>query len=181
MTAIEAPLKCGCADPGSGVQSRCQAGGAAPGDAVVEALDHDLAADRPRSLRGRLQERGQPAGLDLGVGVRGGHEAVGRARGQQALARDVHAEPSRGADAERRALDDVQAQVARRQGGALAGRVGAAVEDEDDLVGVARDAALGGQRGDAGPDERLFVARRHGDDGSQPGHAWSSSRRRAAS
>ena len=56
--------------------------------------------------------------------------------------------PSRRAapDAERRALDDVQAQVAGRLRGALARRVGAAVEDEDDLVGVARDAALRGQR-----------------------------------
>ena len=54
--------------------------------------------------------------------------------------------------------------------GALARRVGAAVEDEDDLVGVARDPALRGQRADAAPDERLLVARRHGDDGAQRAH-----------
>jgi hypothetical protein len=166
---------------GQGVQSRRQAGGPAPRDAVVEALDHHLAADRPRSGRGRRQERRQPAGLDLGVGVGGGHEAVRRSRGQQSLARDVHPQPSRGAHAERWALDDVHAQVARGPHGALARGVGAAVEDEDDLVGVARHAALAGQRADAGADEGLLVARRHGDHRSQGGHAPPSSRRRAAS
>ena len=167
--------------PGQGAQPRRQADGPAPREAVVEAVDHHLAANRLRSVRGRLQERRQPAGLDLGVGVRGGHEAVGRSRGEQPFARDVHAQPSRGAHAERWALDDMQAQVARGLQSVLARGIGAAVQDEDDLVGIARHAALSRQRGDAGADEGLLVPRRHRDDRSQRGHAPRSSRRRAAS
>ena len=105
----------------------------------------------------------------------------GRAGRQQPLAGDVHAQPPRGADAQRRALDDVQAQVAGRLDRALARRVGAAVEDEDDLVGVARDPALRGQRAHAAPDERLLVAGRDGDHGARRAHPASSRLRRAAS
>ena len=181
VTAIEAPLKCGCAAPGRARSRRGQPGGAASRDAVLEVLDHDLAADGPGPALGGLQQRRQPAGLDLGVGVRGGHEAVRRAGLQQPLAGDVHAQPARGADAQRRALDDVQAQVARRLHRALARRVGAAVEDEDDLIGVARDPALRGQRLHAAPDERLLVAGGDRDHGEQRAHAPSSRLRRAAS
>jgi hypothetical protein len=155
--------------------------GPAPGGRVAQALDHHLAADRAGAFARGLQERRQPAGLDFRVGVGGGHEAGGLAGAQKALAGQVHAQPPRGPDAERRALDDTQAQIARGLQGALARGVATAVEDQDDLVGVARDAVLRGERAHAAPDELLLVARRHADDRPQRAHGPSSRRRRAAS
>ena len=161
--------------------ARRQPGGPPPRDADVEALDLHVAADRLRSIGRGFEQRGQPAWLHLGVGVGRDDQTVGRARGQETLAGDLHAKPSRGSDTEWRALDDVQAQIARRLQGALARRVGAAVEDEDDRVGVGRHLALRRDGPQAPPDAGLLIARRYGDDRSQRAHPPSSSRWRPAS
>jgi hypothetical protein len=136
---------------------------------------------RASAALGSLEQRGQPAGLDLGVGVGGGHEPVGHTGRHEPLAGDVHAEPAGGAHAQRWALDDVQAQVAGRARGLLARGVGASRRARGRPRSVARDPALARQRPDAAPDEELLVAGRHADHGAQRAHRPSSSCRRPAS
>ena len=116
------------------------------------------AADRARAVRDRRQLGGQPVGGRLRVGVGARDQALRAPDRVQALAGEVHAEPARGADAGLRGVQDVQREPAGGRAGARLGGVGAAVEDEQQLVGAGLDALLGGQRAHAGADERLLVA-----------------------
>ena len=142
--------------------------GVAPGGVGATPLEHgggevvraelDPAADRAGARGDRVELRAQPVRRGLGVRVGGGDQAVR----VQALRREVHALAARVADAGMGGLDHVQGHVARGGAGARLGRVGAAVEHEQDLVVGALHAGLGGERGDAGADQLLLVAR--GDD-----------------
>ena len=152
-----------------------QPGRAAGRRRLAQAVDDDLAADGVRTGVGGGEQRRQPARLGLGVGVGGDDQAVRAPGGLQARDGEVHGGAARGAHARGGPVGDVQHQVARRGPRPLAGGVGAAVEDEHDLVAAGRDALLLAQGADAAPDELLLVARGDGDDGAQRGHRSSSS------
>ncbi len=80
--------------------------------------------------------------------------------------------PAGGSDAGRGAVDDAHGRDDPGGGGLRRGAraVGAAVEHDDDLVRVGRDAALRAERAEAAVDALRLVARRDDDDGPEDGH-----------
>jgi hypothetical protein len=143
------------------------------GGEVVRA-ELDPTADRAGAVRDRVELGAQPIRRGLGVGVGGGDQAVGR----QALRGQVHALAARVADARVAGFEHVQGHAAGGGAGALGRGVGAAVEDQQDLVVGAGHAGLRGERGDAGADQLLLVA---GGDDDAGLHARRSSRSRPRS
>ena len=152
-------------------------GGHAPGGAVqpspqaarIQLLRKvDRAADGVDSPGDEVELRAQPVRGDEGVGVGRGDEPAVAPGGEERPRGEVHPELACDADALAAPLQRAQAQPRMRGrglGGHLLGGVRARVEDEQHLVGRGIDAGLRRQRGQAGADRRLLVARGHDDAG----------------